>query len=98
MSWKTIKGNRYYYRSKREGDRVRSVYLGGGDRGLLFATLDEAERQLKLEKRSNPEYTAADDREFQDWFDRIERIASAALLVTGFHRHHRGPWRRKRHV
>jgi hypothetical protein len=30
MPWKTRKGSRYYYRSTRDGDRVRTEYVGSG--------------------------------------------------------------------
>src|SRR5208337_1851082 len=39
MGWKTINGHRYYYKSERDGGRVRTVYFGGGGSGSLMALL-----------------------------------------------------------
>ena len=96
MSLKTIKGKLYYYRSKREGDRVRSEYVGGGSGGLLFAVMDEKERESRFAEQAELNQAKSEDQEIQDWFDCIERLAGAALLLSGYHRHHRGPWRRRR--
>ena len=35
------------------------------------------------------------DREFADWFARVEGVAAAALMAAGFRRHHRSEWRRQ---
>ena len=36
MGWKTINGRRYYYKSEREGGRVKTTYSGAGESGLLI--------------------------------------------------------------
>ena len=33
MGWKTINGRRYFYRSEREGGRVKTTYFGAGESG-----------------------------------------------------------------
>ena len=55
MGWKTINGHRYYYKSERDGGRVRTVYFGAGESGSLMALLqaeDRAERETKRERTS----------------------------------------------
>ncbi|WP_145268750.1 hypothetical protein [Tautonia plasticadhaerens] len=102
MGWKTIKGRRYYYRSRREAGRVVTEYFGQGERGARFALLDmedreerQIEREEELEEREAAE---RQERELSEWFDRVEAVAHAALIAAGFHRHKRGEWRRRRDV
>jgi hypothetical protein len=44
MGWKTINGRRYYYKSEREGGRVKTTYFGGGELGELFSVLELEDR------------------------------------------------------
>ncbi len=40
MGWELRRGELYYYRKIREGERVRSVYFGRGERALAAAFED----------------------------------------------------------
>ncbi len=40
MGWEMRRGELYYYRKIREGERVRSVYFGRGERALAAALED----------------------------------------------------------
>jgi hypothetical protein len=100
MGWKTINGHRYYYKSKREGGRVKSTYFGAGEAGTLMANMvaferlervDERERLREERQESDAEETAV-----SEWFDQIQAAAEAAMIDAGFHKH-KGQWRRKRH-
>lgn len=99
MAWTTIKGKRYYRRSKRVGGRVVTSHIGSGDFGEAMAAIDDAER---LDRRIELEYRRADrivfDRHVADVFG-IERFLADlfALLAheCGFHRHNR-QWRKSR--
>jgi hypothetical protein len=51
MHWKTIGGRRDLYRSMRDGDKVRTEYLGTGERAALFALLDAEDRAERLDAR-----------------------------------------------
>ena len=42
--------NIYYYRKKRDGNRVISEYLGKGEMALLFSQLDKMEREERQNK------------------------------------------------
>ncbi len=85
-------GNLYYYRSVRDGARVRKVYVGAGEmarisheRDVLGRAGQEAERQ-RLEALSAPVLELS---------EAAEVLARAHLIVAGCHRH-KGEWRRAR--
>ncbi len=44
MGWEMRRGKRVYYRKVRDGQRVRSVYCGSGERGERAAR-EDAERR-----------------------------------------------------
>jgi hypothetical protein len=99
MAWKRINGRLYYYKSVREGGRVRSRYFGGGESGSLMATIaaiDRSERQEEREAfRAEKEAADAEEAAIAEWFDRVSAVAVTAMLGAGFHKH-KGQWRRKR--
>ncbi len=101
MGWESRKrGGRYYTRSRREGDRVVREYIGGGKLGQAVAFLDrkardERARQAQRERAARDEDAALVA--LVDEFDRAVRaLVAAELVAAGYHRHHRGAWRRKR--
>ena len=100
MGWKQINGRLYYYRTVRDGGRVRSKYLGSAESGALFAqldSLDREEREVKrAEERAERERAEAEDRAVAEWFDQVEVLAQAALVAAGYHQHKRGEWRKRR--
>src|SRR5215216_473787 len=53
MGWEERRGRLYYYRSVREGKRVRKEYVGGGALGQLIAQLDELERLQREEEEAS---------------------------------------------
>ena len=99
MGWEERRGRLYYYRSVREGKRVRKEYVGGGSFGQLIAQLDELERLQRKEEEAS----------WREEWDRLQRSAEflreleeaaeilsrAQLLAAGFHKH-KGEWRRLR--
>jgi hypothetical protein len=96
MGWEDRNGRSYYYRKERDGARVRSCYVGGGEAGRLLAQLDgmdraeaEAERAaVRLHRRG----AAEEDRAFAEIAGLVEGVTAAHLLVEGFHTHKR-QWR-----
>lgn len=89
--------NGYYYRSRRVGQRVRSVYVGSGPLAELEARLHQEECSRRAADR---EARAAEAREYQVLEDQIETaltqaedLAAAALLLNGYHQHKR-QWRK----
>ncbi len=99
MGWKTINGHRYYYRSSRDGARVRSQYVGQGEAAELFALLDAERRAMRTHRREaervGREQEREEEREVREWFERVEAVAEAALYAAGYHRH-KSQWRRRR--
>lgn len=99
MAWEARGGQLYYYRSKREGRKVRKIYLGRGPAARLAAQQDaeakrrrEAERRELLRLRVQMGQLGAVD-------DLIERglgvLTTATLYTEGYHEHH-GEWRKRR--
>jgi hypothetical protein len=99
MGWKTINGRRYYYKSEREGGRVKSIYFGAGESGLLISrmeAIDQEEREEnRKQRRAEREENRAEEKAVADWFDDVQAVADAAMIAAGFHKH-KGQWRRKR--
>ena len=99
MGWKTIDGRRYYYKSEREGGRVKTTYFGAGESGLLmssFESVERAEREAERdERRAEREENRTEEKAVVDWFDVVQAATDAAMLAAGFHKH-KGQWRRKR--
>jgi hypothetical protein len=100
MGWKTINGRRYYYKSEREGGRVKSTYFGSGESGTLIANMvafDRLDRAAEREElREERRESEAEETAVSEWFDQVQAVADAAMIEAGFHKH-KGQWRRKRH-
>jgi hypothetical protein len=99
MGWKSINGRRYFYKSEREGGRVKSTYFGAGEVSSLMAqwfALERLERAAQRERmREEREEADAEERAVSGWFDDVQAVADAAMVAAGFHKH-KGQWRRKR--
>ncbi len=98
MGWETRDGRDYYYRKRRVGGQVESVYVGGGLAGTLAAREDaQAARQRLTERaaRASPDVAAMDEA-LGAFVEYVDTLATAHLLTHGYHRHHRGEWRKRR--
>ena len=92
-------GHVYYYKSRRDGEKVRKVYVGAGDFAHLAAKLDETER---LRREEEAAYWDAERERLERSAAFLQKLTEAAkvltrayLLASGFHQH-KGQWRRKR--
>ena len=98
MAWQ--RSHRYYYRSERQGSRVRSVYLGCGADAALLAELEvlrQAEtREARAAWHQAREHAAQEDAALATMDLVIETLAAACLSAAGYHRHHQGTWRKRR--
>src|SRR5262249_29757460 len=99
MGWKTINGHRYYYKSRRVGGRIETIYFGAGESGSLMAQIDAIDRLAKAAEREKErdvrEESDSEEQAVASWFDHVQAVADAAMVEAGFHKH-RGQWRRKR--
>ena len=96
MAWEKRGGRSYYYRSVRDGERVRKVYLGRGIFGELAARRDEEQRDRQATERDYErgelerlEALAAPVLEVSEAADVLAR----AVLVAGGYRRRKGEWR-----
>jgi hypothetical protein len=100
MAWEQRGKQTYYYRSARVDGRPCRLYFGGGEAAQLVARSDE-------ERRTERQRTAQSDADYQRKFllahmaigevaNALNLLTSATLLVAGYYRHDRGPWRKRR--
>ena len=89
----------YYYRSRREGDRVITEYLGKGPLVLAMVELGSLERERRAyeraEIRARQEAELEIDREIDALGDLARQLTRAVLVASGYHTHKR-QWRRRR--
>ena len=99
MGWEERRGRLYYYRSVREGKRVRKEYVGGGSFGQLLAQIDERERLQREEEeaacKEEQERLQRSAEFLRELEEAAEILSRAQLLADGFHKH-KGEWRRLR--
>jgi hypothetical protein len=90
----------YYYRARKVNGRVCRQYMGRGPLVELLAEADADERALRdLERRAARAERDRDrtlDEQVQALDEAADLLAEAALLAAGYHRHHRGEWRKRR--
>ena len=93
------RGGLYYTRSWKEDGRVIREYVGGV-LGELAARMDAQERRLREEekviRREEREHLDALAAPVEELCEAAEVIARAALIASGYHRHNRGEWRKRR--
>lgn len=92
-------GNLYYYRKRREGDRVVSEYVGGGVVASLSEYQDKRERAEReaadLQQRAAHLSIERIDQQLDEFSELVDLLVKAELLAMGYHQHKR-QWRRRR--
>jgi hypothetical protein len=96
MAWEQRNNRRYYYRKRRDGQRVISEYVGPGASARDAAALRALTVEARRARRRRWAAICAVDDQVDQACDLIQALAQAALLVTG-HRIHKGQWRKSRH-
>jgi hypothetical protein len=102
MSWETRRGRgRYYTRSRKVNGRIIREYIGTGLVAELAAQQDAEERAQRLAegKRLQEEayrWTSA-TAPLMRLSHLLDGLTSASLITAGYHQHHRGAWRKRRH-
>jgi len=99
MGWERRGNSRYYYRKRREGDRVVSEYVGSGPLAELASALDDLTREEQSLEREQiqreREAIRAVDMRVEDVCTVIRVLTYGALLAAGYHTH-KAQWRKKR--
>ncbi len=94
------RGGLYYTRSRKEGGRVVREYVGTGLVAELAARRDAGERReranLDAALRAERERLAPAEATLAALDAATEGMARTALVAHGYHRHHRGAWRKRR--
>ena len=93
MSWEQRGKKKYYYRKKRIGKRVYSIYLGDESRGKTMAELDETRKALTEKARKRLYAIAKEEKEVDEIVEHAELLVNAIALISGYHRH-KGQWRK----
>lgn len=102
MAWENRNGNKYYYRKKRVGQRVFSIYCGNSNRASIAEKKDRINRGLRLKEKKEQDLhrdlineLIKVHHQIHECERLIEGITKASLLINGYHTHHR-QWRKKR--
>jgi hypothetical protein len=99
MAWETRGNGQYYYQKRREGQRVRSQYVGAGEVAKLIAQLNEIDtRRRKFEQdvhRAELAKATRLDGPIDEFCKAVFQITEVVLVATGHHLHKR-QWRKKR--
>jgi hypothetical protein len=100
MGWERRGNGTYYYTAARVGGRVVKRYVGTGEVVELAARLDAIERESRTaqdeEVRANRGELEALAAPLDPLDELTDAVLAAALFAAGYHRHHRGPWRKRR--
>ena len=100
MAWEQRGNGTYYYTAERVGGRVVKRYVGTGRVAELAAQLDAITRQRDAlqadQQRQVRDEMGALDEALAPLNELADLLTRAALVAAGFHRHHRGPWRKRR--
>jgi hypothetical protein len=102
MAWQEVDGRRYYYRGRRLCGRPRRLYVGaaGSPAAELAAAADHLRRLGRevaaRERHAERERLRGAEAPLLALCERTDVLTRAALLAAGFHKHDRGPWRRRR--
>jgi hypothetical protein len=98
MSWECRGNRRYYYRSRRQGDRVIKQYVGADLLANQLAQEDELrhskEQERRLAEQAERERLDLLDAPVRDLWKTVDCMVNAAMLLAGYRRHHRGEWRK----
>ncbi len=93
MAWEERKGNLYYYAKRREGTKVKSIYMGRGVMAQAAEKLVEETRKGADRESSEEERTWQELAQLQD---QLKKRNQQTLIEAGLHRPKRGVWRLKR--
>jgi hypothetical protein len=92
-------GKLYYYKKRREGDRVVSEYVGSGELAEIIDLTSRLEHNHKEEIRVRIQSLQADTDQINSLVDShsamVDKLVESYLCGLGYHKH-RGQWRQRR--
>ena len=92
-------GQLYYYRSVRDGEKVRKLYVGAGEFARICSETDILQRTSRRAQRER-ERTELERLEglvaLVEEVSEVAKVLVTAHLVDGGHRKRKGEWRRAR--
>ncbi|KAA5542425.1 hypothetical protein [Adhaeribacter rhizoryzae] len=99
MALEIRNGRPYYYRKKRKGNKVISIYVGSGEFALVSADLDFYERynntqEKNLERKEQALHLQADN-ELKYLEEKLKELFTWIAVANGYHKPKR-QWRKKR--
>jgi len=102
MAWETRRGRgRYYTRSRKVNGRIIREYVGTGFVAELTAQHDAEARAQRLAERERLQHEAtrwaSATAPLMQVSQLLDGLTAAALFAAGYHQHHRGAWRKRRH-
>ncbi len=102
MGWETRQGRgRYYTRSRKVQGRIIRDYVGTGLVAELAAQHDAEERAQRHAEHARlqheAEQWATTTAPLRQLSQLLDGLTAAALIAAGYHQHHRGAWRKRRH-
>ncbi len=99
MAYETRGNKRYYYKKKREGKKVVSIYVGTGSEAEKIAQEDERLREKRRNEQQFWQSRIAEiealDMECESMHKFIGNLINANFILAGYHKH-KGEWRRRR--
>jgi hypothetical protein len=102
MAWETRgdSGRTYYYRKRKVDGRVVNEYVGSGPLATLEASRaaqDRRERAVAAAvERAEREPFEANEAGLDALCELTDGLVATVLMDAGYHRHHRGEWRKRR--
>jgi len=99
MGWEDRNGKQYYYRKRRDGRRVVSVYIGCGFMGEFAEDMDIIDRGENQQARELWQATKQSADAIASQARQVEKVTQAmtraAFMLAGYHTHKR-QWRKRR--
>jgi|SRR5262245_27811357 len=90
----------YYYWSVRVNGLPRKEYVGRGPDAELIARLEHFEAEARELQRHDWQVARQEaealEAQLGQLHEQTELLTAAAMAAAGYHRHHRGEWRRRR--
>lgn len=100
MGWEKRGNSKYYYRKKRIGNRVYSIYVGKGEDAEKAYIEDLKNRNLKRKQYFEATQAILIDRKTRKMLAELEsavrKITGSHYEAAGFHKR-KGQWRKRRH-